>query len=99
MAPTTRARLPVVCALLIAVVALPACARMPVEIDWDAQASRPDANRLVNADFAAQEESLPMGQYTTEEDIALGCVYLASDAAARVTGTDLNISAGLSIRV
>lgn len=49
--------------------------------------------------LAANEARLPMGQYNTEEDIALGCLYLASDAAARVTGSDLNISAGLSIRI
>ena len=40
-----------------------------------------------------------MGQYNTVEDIADGCVYLASDEAERVTGSDLNISAGMCIRV
>jgi NAD(P)-dependent dehydrogenase (short-subunit alcohol dehydrogenase family) len=45
------------------------------------------------------EARLPMGQYTTVEDIAEGCVYLASDAAVRVTASNLNTSAGLSIRM
>jgi len=45
----------------------------------------------------ANESRLPMGQYNTVEDIAEGCIYLASDAAARVTGSDLNISAGMCL--
>jgi NAD(P)-dependent dehydrogenase (short-subunit alcohol dehydrogenase family) len=49
--------------------------------------------------LAAQEAGLPMGQYNTAEEIAEGCVYLASDAAARITGSDLNICAGLAIRL
>ncbi len=61
MIRTIRARppLPAVCALLLVLATLPACARMPVEIGWDAQASRPDANRLVNADCAAHDDGLP----------------------------------------
>jgi NAD(P)-dependent dehydrogenase (short-subunit alcohol dehydrogenase family) len=49
--------------------------------------------------LAAQEAGLPMGQYNTAEEIAQGCVYLASAAAARITGSDLNISAGLAIHL
>ena len=45
-----------------------------------------------------QGQQLPMG-FNTEADMADACVYLASDAAARVTGTDLNVSAGLSIHM
>lgn len=53
-----------------------------------------------DAEWLAQNEArLPMGQYNTVEDMAAGCVYLASDEAERVTGADLNISAGLCIRV
>ncbi|NUP98343.1 MAG: SDR family oxidoreductase [Armatimonadetes bacterium] len=47
----------------------------------------------------AREGNLPMGQYNTVEDNAEACVYLASDAAARVTGSELNASAGLRIRL
>ncbi|MDH7570062.1 MAG: glucose 1-dehydrogenase [Armatimonadota bacterium] len=41
---------------------------------------------------------LPMGEYTTEEDIAAACVYLASDAARHVTGANLTVGAGLGVR-
>ncbi|MEZ5278327.1 MAG: SDR family oxidoreductase [Opitutaceae bacterium] len=33
----------------------------------------------------------------TEEEMASGCVYLASDEAMRVTGTNLNISGGIHL--
>ena len=46
-----------------------------------------------------QADQLPMGEFNTEGDMAEACVYLASDAAARVTGTDLNVSAGLNIHI
>ena len=46
-----------------------------------------------------QAEQLPMGEFNTEEDMAEACLYLASDAGARVTGTDLNVSAGLNIHI
>ena len=46
-----------------------------------------------------QADHLPMGAFNTEQDMADACVYLASDAAARVTGTDLNVSAGLNIHM
>lgn len=46
-----------------------------------------------------QAPNLPMGEFNTEADMAEACLYLASDAAARVTGTDLNVSAGLNIHL
>ncbi len=63
MIRTARARPPltVVCAFLLALAALPVWARMPVEIGWDAAPSRPDANRLVNGDFAAHDDGSPTG--------------------------------------
>jgi len=42
---------------------------------------------------------LPMGEFNTEEDMAAGCVYLASDDAVRVTGSNLVIAAGMGVRV
>ena len=39
-------------------------------------------------------EAAPWG-LNTEEEMASGCVYLASDEAMRVTGTNLNISGGI----
>ena len=41
-------------------------------------------------------ERSPWG-LNTEEEMASGCVYLASDEAMRVTGTNLNISGGLTL--
>ncbi|MBI5835086.1 MAG: SDR family oxidoreductase [Armatimonadetes bacterium] len=42
---------------------------------------------------------LPMGEFNTEDDMAAGCVYLASDDAVRVTGSNLVIAAGMGVRV
>jgi NAD(P)-dependent dehydrogenase (short-subunit alcohol dehydrogenase family) len=46
-----------------------------------------------------QAGRLPMGEYTTVEDIAAGCVYLAGDDAVRVSGADLVIGAGIAIHM
>lgn len=46
-----------------------------------------------------QADRLPMGEFNTEADMSEACLYLASDAGARVTGTDLNVSAGLNIHI
>jgi len=52
-----------------------------------------------NIDWLKQHEAkLPMGQYNTLEDIVAGCLFLASDESARITGTDLNISAAMCIK-
>lgn len=45
----------------------------------------------------SQAAHLPMGEYTTEEDIARSCVFLASDEAKHVTGANLNTGAGLGV--
>jgi len=45
------------------------------------------------------EKRLPMNQYNTVEDMAAGCIYLASDEAERVTGSNLNIAAGMGIHI
>lgn len=50
-----------------------------------------DLQRITRFDTTA-----PWG-LNTEEDMASGCVYLASDEAIRVTGTNLNISGGIQI--
>ncbi|MEW6357668.1 MAG: glucose 1-dehydrogenase [Planctomycetota bacterium] len=42
---------------------------------------------------------LPMGEYNTVEDVAAACVYLAGDAAVRVTGADLAAAAGMGIHI
>lgn len=49
--------------------------------------------------MAEKRANLPMGDFTTVEDIAEGVLYFSSDAAARVTGTDLAVSAGIRIHM
>jgi NAD(P)-dependent dehydrogenase (short-subunit alcohol dehydrogenase family) len=53
-----------------------------------------DRESLLNA-----ESQRPMGKYNTVEDIAAGCVYLASAEGERVAGAELTIAAGMGIRV
>ncbi len=47
----------------------------------------------------ANAPQLPMGEYSTVEDVAHACVYLASEEAVRVTGANVNAGAGLGIHV
>jgi NAD(P)-dependent dehydrogenase (short-subunit alcohol dehydrogenase family) len=63
---------------------------------------------LVEQAFAAADEQwmqeyqemkisrIPMGQLGKPDDIAHGCVYLASDEAAYVTGAELVIDGGFT---
>jgi NAD(P)-dependent dehydrogenase (short-subunit alcohol dehydrogenase family) len=65
------------------------------EMEYEVQAQQ-------GRDAKALDETrarLPMGQFNTVEDIAAGCVYLASDDGVRVSGTDLNVTAGMGIRL
>jgi 3-oxoacyl-[acyl-carrier protein] reductase len=48
----------------------------------------------LGADDEAIGEGLPLGRLVEPEDIAAAAEYLASDAAAAVTGTVLNVDAG-----
>jgi 3(or 17)beta-hydroxysteroid dehydrogenase len=41
--------------------------------------------------------AIPMGEYQTAEDVAAGVLYLASDEARFVTGTELLIDGGMSL--
>jgi NAD(P)-dependent dehydrogenase (short-subunit alcohol dehydrogenase family) len=50
-------------------------------------------------DMLDAASKLPMGRYSTPEEIAEACVYLATDAASGVTGSDLNTGAGLGIHL
>jgi 2-keto-3-deoxy-L-fuconate dehydrogenase len=54
------------------------------------QASDPAAER------AALSARQPMGRLVTAEEVAAGIVYLASPAAASVTGTALAIDGGMA---
>lgn len=42
-------------------------------------------------------ETIPLGEVVEPEDLANGALYLASDEAGRVTGTELVIDAGMSL--
>jgi NAD(P)-dependent dehydrogenase (short-subunit alcohol dehydrogenase family) len=44
-------------------------------------------------------ESLPMGQMSTEADVADACLYLAGPSGERITGTDILASAGMTIHL
>jgi NAD(P)-dependent dehydrogenase (short-subunit alcohol dehydrogenase family) len=41
-------------------------------------------------------EATPLGRFGTPADIAAGCLYLASDEAAWVTGSELVIDGGMT---
>ncbi|MSO76262.1 MAG: glucose 1-dehydrogenase [Alphaproteobacteria bacterium] len=50
-----------------------------------------------NPEVAAKRlEATPLGRFGTPADIALGCLYLASDESAWVTGTELVIDGGMT---
>ena len=53
---------------------------------------------ISHEEIQARAAHLPMGRYTEPEEVANGCIYLASDEAAGISGTDLNISAGCAVR-
>lgn len=64
-------------------------------IEWviEAQAEERGASREeVRAEFGAAS---PLGRFTEAEEVAQGCVFLASPAASAVTGVDLNVNAGV----
>ena len=44
---------------------------------------------------AAFTEASPLGRLVEAEEVAAACAYLASDAAASITGEDLNVTAGV----
>ena len=64
-------------------------------IDWviDRQAeARGVPSTVVREDFTAQS---PLGRLTSPEDVASTVVFLASDAAAAITGADINVNSGV----
>ena len=48
-----------------------------------------------NALASERMNATPLGRFGTPYDIAMGCVYLASDEAAWVTGAELVIDGGV----
>jgi NAD(P)-dependent dehydrogenase (short-subunit alcohol dehydrogenase family) len=64
-------------------------------IDWviDHQAeARGVPSAVVREDFTAQS---PLGRLTSPVDVASAVVFLASDAAAAITGADINVNSGV----
>jgi NAD(P)-dependent dehydrogenase (short-subunit alcohol dehydrogenase family) len=51
---------------------------------------------LGNESGKARLEATPLGRFGKPRDIALGCVYLASDESAWVTGSELVIDGGMT---
>jgi NAD(P)-dependent dehydrogenase (short-subunit alcohol dehydrogenase family) len=51
---------------------------------------------LGNASGKARMEATPLGRFGKPYDIAMGCLYLASDEASWVTGSELVIDGGLT---
>ena len=50
-----------------------------------------------NPDIARKRlEATPLGRFGTPYDIAAGCLYLASDESAWVTGSELVIDGGMT---
>lgn len=47
-------------------------------------------------ELARTGRNLPLGRHQTAEDAAYACVYLLSDESSQVTGTVLNVDAGVS---
>lgn len=69
-----------------------------VTVGWvmsDGEKSRLLNTGMTEEDIAAQaKKEIPMGQFQTAEDIANACVYLLSDEAMQVTGTDIKVTGG-----
>jgi NAD(P)-dependent dehydrogenase (short-subunit alcohol dehydrogenase family) len=56
-----------------------------------------DHGPLTDEDYEKDERRYPLGRYGKPEDIAPAVIYLLSDAAVWVTGTDLVIDGGVSL--
>ncbi|MBK5912520.1 short-chain dehydrogenase [Rhodothalassium salexigens] len=67
----------------------PAAIMTPI---WDAMLGR-DGNR--DARVAQIERGIPLGHMGTPEDVAGAVLYLASDEAAYMTGTELHVDGGI----
>jgi 3-oxoacyl-[acyl-carrier protein] reductase len=58
----------------------------------------PAMDAVPPATVAALEKSAPLGRLGTPDDVAAAALYLASDAAAFVTGTTLDVNGGRFMR-
>ena len=51
---------------------------------------------LVGSPGKARMDATPLGRYGKPSDIAFGCLYLASDETAWMTGSELVIDGGMT---
>lgn len=52
---------------------------------------------LTEEQYDAYKETVPMKRFAEPEDVALGVVYLLSDASSYITGSDLKIDGGVTL--
>ncbi|MDD3334421.1 MAG: SDR family NAD(P)-dependent oxidoreductase [Eubacteriales bacterium] len=69
-----------------------------VTVGWVLSDGEMDLTRSEGHNEAYLQKMLPMampsGRFQTGEDIAMACVYLLSDEATQVTGTDIEVTGG-----
>jgi NAD(P)-dependent dehydrogenase (short-subunit alcohol dehydrogenase family) len=72
-------------------------ARWPVRASRTSSAGRQAAARGISEAEALAEftAASPLARLVQAREVAAACSYLASDAAASVTGEDLNVTAGV----
>jgi len=71
--------------------------RTGVTVNMVAPGSIDTARVLPAAGHGATAQSSPIGRQGRPEEIAAACLYLASDAAAYVTGQTLNVNGGVVV--
>ena len=64
-------------------------------IEWVIEAQAKERGMSLEEARAEFDAASPLGRFTEPQDVAQGCVFLASDAAAAITGIDLNVNAGV----
>ncbi len=64
-------------------------------IEWVIEAQAKERGMSLEEARAEFDAASPLGRFTEPQDVAQGCVFLASDAASAITGIDLNVNAGV----
>ncbi|WP_232059378.1 SDR family NAD(P)-dependent oxidoreductase [Kineobactrum salinum] len=70
-------------------VIFPGVAMTPMQARWE---GRDDIQKAVG-------DSIPIGRMGTAEDMANACLFLLSDKASYITGTDLIVDGGISAKL
>lgn len=66
-------------------------------IEWVIRAQAKERGMSLEEMRAEFDAASPLGRFTEPQDVAQGCVFLASDAASAITGIDLNVNAGVTM--